>query len=137
MTFHNILIAAPLALSIATLTGCQFNSIVYRADVQQGNLITTEMLSQLEVGMTEQQVVFIMGEPLLRSQLHTSRWDYTYYLNPRYGTISTRKVTLWFDDAHRLARIENDPLPTEHQADRMILDHDSEFKAETKTDAVR
>lgn len=104
-----------------TLAGCNFNSYVYRPDVHQGNLITSEMLSQLEIGMTQPQVQFMLGEPLIRSALHQNRWDYTYYMNPRRGDIKLRHVSVIFDAEGRLAKIEHDELPTEKEADEAIL----------------
>ena len=109
------------ALSTALLAGCNFNSYVYRPDVHQGNLITSEMISQLETGMTQNQVQFMLGEPLIQSALHKNRWDYTYYMNPRRGNIELRHVTVIFDDEGRLTRVEHDPLPTEKEADEAIL----------------
>ena len=44
----------------------------YRVVVPQGNLVTDEMIQQLEVGMTEAQVNFIMGTPLIRDPLELS-----------------------------------------------------------------
>ncbi len=104
-----------------TLAGCNFNSYVYRPDVHQGNLITSEMIAQLETGMTQAQVQFMLGEPLIRSALHQNRWDYTYYMNPRRGNIELRHVTVIFDDEGRLAKVEHDALPTEREADEAIL----------------
>ena len=46
----------------------------YRVVVPQGNLVTDEMIQQLEVGMTEAQVTFIMGTPLIRDPLERDRW---------------------------------------------------------------
>ena len=109
------------AASVALLAGCNFNSYVYRPDVHQGNLITSEMISQLETGMTQNQVQFMLGEPLIRSALHQNRWDYTYYMNPRRGNIELRHVTVVFDEEGRLTRVEHDPLPTEKEADEAIL----------------
>lgn len=82
MTLRTLLVAAPLAAALVSLTGCNFNSLVYRTDVHQGNLVTQEMIDQLNVGMARQQVLFLMGKPLVESQFHRNRWDYTYYLNP-------------------------------------------------------
>lgn len=109
------------AAAAAFTAGCNFNSYVYRPDVHQGNLITSEMISQLETGMSEAQVQFMLGEPLIRSALHKNRWDYTYYMNPRRGNIELRHVTVVFDDEGRLSAVEHDPLPTEQEADRAIL----------------
>lgn len=110
-----------LAAAAALLSGCNFNSYIYRPDVHQGNLITSEMISQLETGMSQAQVQFMLGEPLIRSALHKNRWDYTYYMNPRRGNIELRHVTVVFDDEGRLSAVEHDPLPTEQEADRAIL----------------
>ncbi len=127
MTLRTLLVAAPLAAALVSLTGCNFNSLVYRTDVHQGNLVTQEMIDQLKIGMARQQVLFLMGEPLVESQFHRNRWDYTYYLNPRYGDIQMRRVTLYFDDQDVLTKIEAGRLPTEKQADEMILGRYSDF----------
>lgn len=127
MSLRTLLVSAPLALSLIVLSGCNFNSYVYRTDVHQGNLVTKEMIDQLKVGMARQQVLFLMGEPLVESQFHRNRWDYTYYLNPRYGDIQMRRVTLYFDDQDILTKIDAGRLPTEKQADEMILGQESDF----------
>lgn len=128
-----VLCLSSLVAACLTLTACNINSWVYRPDVHQGNLVTKEMTDQLTVGMTKAQVQFVMGEALIRDQLHTNRWDYTYYVNPRKGEIQTRRVTLYFDDADRLQKVESKPLPTEMQADRMILNLPTDYQ-EAKAD---
>ena len=42
----------------------------YRADVHQGNLVTSEMALQLEKGMTDAQVQFLLGVPLIKDPFH-------------------------------------------------------------------
>ncbi len=100
----------------------------YRPDVHQGNLITQEMVEQLHVGMTQMQVQFLLGVPLLRDMFHQNRWDYVYYLNPRGGEEQKRRLTVYFDEADRLAKYEYTPMPNETQADQMILGHETEFE---------
>ena len=128
MNFRSFAVCAVVRLSVAGLAGCSFNTYIYRPDVHQGNLVTEEMIQQLQVGMSRQQVLFLLGEPLVQSQFHTHRWDYTYYFNPRYGDIESRKVTLTFDDQDRLTAVAHDALPTEKQADEMILGQETDFK---------
>lgn len=106
------------------LSGCgSWNpaNLVYRPDVPQGNLVTKEMVDELKVGMTRGQVQFLLGEPLIKSQFHLNRWDYTYYLNPLKGDVQVRHITVFFDEQDRLVRVEHGQLPTEQQADRLIL----------------
>ena len=51
---------------------------LYRVTVQQGNVITQNMIDQLKPGMTRRQVAYIMGEPVLRNTFNEDRWDYIY-----------------------------------------------------------
>src|SRR5882672_7453552 len=46
----------------------------YRPDIQQGNVVTREMVEQLRESMTRDQVRFLLGTPLLTSIFHTDRW---------------------------------------------------------------
>ena len=102
----------------------------YRPDTHQGNLITKEMIDQLHLGMTQMQVQFLLGVPLLRDMFHQNRWDYLYYVNPRFGDPETRRLTVYFDDTGRLSRYEFTPMPDETQADHMILGAKEAFKAD-------
>ena len=53
---------------------------VYRANIAQGNLIKQEDLDQAEVGMTRNQIRFLLGTPMIDDPFHKNRWDYVYYL---------------------------------------------------------
>ena len=63
-----------MALAL-TLSAC-----VYKIDIQQGNEITSEMVSQLEVGMSKREVTRILGLPLITDPFNKDRWDYYYSL---------------------------------------------------------
>jgi len=84
----------------------------YRPDIQQGNFISREMVSQLREGMTKDQVRFVLGTPLLTDVFHGERWDYPFRMAKGNGEMTTSRVTLTFVD-DRLARIEGGDLPTE------------------------
>jgi outer membrane protein assembly factor BamE len=92
----------------------------YRPDVHQGNIVTQEMVDQLRLGMTREQVRFMLGTPLLTSELHKDRWDYVYYLNPRRGAVQNRRLTVLFKE-NRLDRFNADEMPAESMADVLIL----------------
>ncbi len=111
----------------ATLSACGSTNwgFPYRATIQQGNWITTEQIAQLEVGMTRDQVRFILGTPTLQDVLHANRWDYPYYNQPGYGKDELRKFTVWFEN-DQLVRWAGDPQP-----DRQPFQ-----KADTGKDAV-
>src|SRR4029077_1639733 len=82
----------------------------YKMDVQQGNVVTQEMVGKLKPGMTPSQVRFILGTPLVVDASHKDRWDYVYRFS-RGGTLQeSRRIVIVFQD-DKLARIEGDVVP--------------------------
>lgn len=108
MSCHSRLFRAAL-LGVALLgTACSNVPLgVYRVDVQQGNVLTEEMLAQLTPGMEKRKVRFLLGTPILVDTFNQDRWDYIYTFARGGGTIEQRQVTLFFED-ERLERIEGD-----------------------------
>jgi outer membrane protein assembly factor BamE len=93
----------------------------YRPDVQQGNVVTKEMVDQLAAGMTRDQVRFLMGTPALVSIFHQDRWDYVYLLKRGKGSEEQkRRLTIYFKD-NRAERFDSDTMPPEALADNLIL----------------
>jgi len=84
----------------------------YRPDIQQGNFITQEMVAQLKEGMTQDQVIFLLGTPLLNDMFHADRWDYPFRMQKGNGEVTTSRVTVFFKD-HRVSSFEGGDLPTE------------------------
>ena len=81
-------------------------SCAYKQDIQQGNTFDDEMLSQLKVGMTQQQVVFVMGNALLKDTFHKNRWDYLYTFAKGQEKTERRLLTLYFKD-NKVLKIDN------------------------------
>ncbi|MEQ1440539.1 outer membrane protein assembly factor BamE [Fontimonas sp. SYSU GA230001] len=80
--------------------------MIYKLPTRQGNVIEQKQLDQLAIGMTREQVVYLMGTPLAASPFREDRWDYVgYYKSPR-GQESKRLVTLYFDGEGKLAKME-------------------------------
>ncbi|MBK1700349.1 outer membrane protein assembly factor BamE [Thiococcus pfennigii] len=88
---------------------------VYKMPVQQGNIITEDMVDSLRPGMTKRQVRFLLGTPLLVDFFHADRWDYTYTLRRGHEPMETKRLTLFFED-DALARIEGDMRPDPQRA---------------------
>jgi outer membrane protein assembly factor BamE len=86
----------------------------YRPDVQQGNFVSQEMIEQVKVGQTREQIMFILGTPLLQDVFHKDRWDYPFYLARGNGELTTSRVTLYFKD-DKLARFDGGNLPSERE----------------------
>lgn len=87
---------------VSLLAGCQ---IIYKLPTRQGNVIEQKQLDQLKIGMSREQVVYLMGTPLASSPFRESRWEYIgYYKSPR-GKVAQRTVTLYFE-GDALARMD-------------------------------
>jgi outer membrane protein assembly factor BamE len=80
---------------------------MHRVEIQQGNVITPEMLAQLKPGMTRQQVQFVMGTAAIMDPFHQNRWDYVYILKQGREKEEHRHVTLYFD-GDQLLRVEDE-----------------------------
>jgi outer membrane protein assembly factor BamE len=88
---------------------------VYRMTVQQGNLITEEMIDSVQIGMNQRQVRYLLGTPLLQDMFHQDRWDYTYTMRRGRNPMEVKPLTLWFkDDA--LVRIDGYLQPDPQRA---------------------
>ncbi|SEM01413.1 outer membrane protein assembly factor BamE [Halomonas daqiaonensis] len=93
-----------LSAALLMISGCSYFG-VYKRDLPQGNLVNKAMVEQLQPGMSRQQVVDLMGSPLLEAPFDSSQWDYVYRLDKAYGGVEQRRVTLTFQ-GNQLANIE-------------------------------
>ncbi len=84
--------------------------LMYKIDVQQGNVIDQEMVNSLKPGMSKSQVRYVMGTPILVDVFHQDRWDYLYSMKKAAVQKEKRRVTLYFKD-DRLERLEGDIKP--------------------------
>jgi len=109
MTFSRF---AGTLLLATVLSGCSSVPRIvneYKIDVQQGNVLTQEMVSQLKPGLTKDQVRFILGTPVLADVFHANRWDYVYRLQKgNTGAVEMRKFTAFFDANDKLVRVSGD-----------------------------
>lgn len=84
-------------------------SCAYKPDVQQGNTLEDEQIAQLKLGMTKQQVVFLMGTAILKDPFHKNRWDYLYTHAKGREKPTRRVLTLYFEN-DRLSKIDKSRL---------------------------
>ena len=49
-------------------------------DIPQGNRIDPVLVEQLEIGMSRNQVKFLLGTPAIVDLYHPDQWHYVYYL---------------------------------------------------------
>jgi len=101
-------------ISLIFLSACSrsydggFNvPLLYKIDIQQGNVIEQKMLDRLKPGMDKNQVQFIMGTPVLIDPFHNERWEYIYSFQEGGGVREQRHITLHFEE-DKLSHITGD-----------------------------
>ena len=128
---HKVLIPVT-ALAVLTLTGCGSLrgvgdaipntmaewSLMYRPDVQQGNVVTQEMMDKVRIGMDKRQVRYALGSPMLVDVFHQDRWDYVYTFGRGSIPKEFSRTAMIFKD-QRLVSIEGElqPRPADQRPD--------------------
>lgn len=79
----------------------------YKMDIQQGNIVTQDMIAKVQPGMSRSQVRFVLGTPLVADMFHADRWDYVYRLEKSGRMVEERKIFAVFS-GDKLVRIEGD-----------------------------
>ncbi len=101
-----------LLTSAAFCAGCHFSwPRVANVPIQQGNVITQEMVDKLKPGMTRRQIAFVMGEPVLRNPFNPDRWDYVYSVQVGSVVYQQLRMSLFFEN-DMLAKFTGDMAPT-------------------------
>ena len=107
------LFRAALAVSLLSLlTAC--GSILYKAEVAQGNFVSKEQVAALKLGMPRLQVADILGTPLLVSVFHADRWEYVFNLKRQGIETPSYKLTVYFK-GDALDKIDGSNMPTEQE----------------------
>ena len=83
---------------------------VHKIEIQQGNIVTQDMVNQLKPGMTKPQVRFVLGTPLIADSFHQNRWDYFYSLNDQESPEKRERISVFFADG-KLTHFSGDFLP--------------------------
>lgn len=104
---------------------------VYRLDIQQGNLITQDQINQLKPGMTQAQVRYILGTPLLSDTFNPNRWEYVYSIQPGGENRRQERLTVFFE-GDRLSGFSGNFLPNQDSDDN-ALPRPSTVAADPKT----
>ncbi|MDD2055095.1 outer membrane protein assembly factor BamE [Pseudomonas putida] len=129
-----LLLTSLTFVGLLALAGCSFPG-VYKIDIQQGNVVTQDMIDQLRPGMTRRQVRFIMGNPLLTDTFHANRWDYLYSLQPGGGERQQERISVVFNADDQLVSLSGDFMPGVSR-DQAILGQESSNSVNAPTQAV-
>jgi len=100
---------AVAAVVLVTLTaGCStLEKVVYRPDINQGNYLSQTDVAKIHQGMTQQQVAYTLGTPMLQDPFGTKTWFYVFRQQPGHEGVTQQTLTLTFDSAGTLIAIDN------------------------------
>lgn len=105
---------SPRAILLLTMlvAGCTYVPLLtpYKIDIQQGNVVTQEMVARLQPGMTRAQVRFTLGTPLVVDPFRADRWDYVYLYMKQGAVTEQKRIKVVFKD-DKLSHIEGDVVP--------------------------
>jgi len=104
----NKISTAFILLIALSITACS----IHKVDIQQGNIVSKEMMSQLTIGMTQEEIKTLMGQPLITDPFRRDRWDYIHsFKSGKSNAPRTQyRITLFFE-GDQLARIESEIPP--------------------------
>lgn len=103
-----------LTTTAAVLTmlsaGCSnFNRMAYHPDVNQGNYLTPSGVAKIKKGMTQQQVIYTLGTPMLKDPFGTKTWFYVFRKQHGNASPTQQTLTLIFSRSGILMGIQNSP----------------------------
>jgi len=95
-------------ISLISICSCSvFKSwhFPYMMEVKQGNYITKEQYSQLQVGLNRNEVVSILGYPLVEYIFKKNQWDFIYQDYRNNKLIKSYTITIIFDQNDKIEKI--------------------------------
>ncbi len=78
---------------------------MYRVTITQGTVFSQEDLDKLEIGMTKDQVSFVMGQPSFENFFENNVWNYIYKVTTGDEVDMEKKVKLIFDEKNLLSEV--------------------------------
>ncbi|MFZ1875125.1 MAG: outer membrane protein assembly factor BamE [Chania sp.] len=101
------LTAAAVVLVMLTAGCSTLEKVVYRPDINQGNYLTSTDVAKVHKGMTQQQVAYTLGTPMMQDPFGTKTWFYVFRQQPGHEKVTQQTLTLTFDSAGVLTDIQN------------------------------
>lgn len=86
-----------IILTVCFIQGCSFPG-VFKINVQQGNIITQEMLDTLKPGMTKKQIHFVLGKPVVENLFDESLENYVYTYQKAGGKVEQQTITVFYEN---------------------------------------
>ena len=110
------MLTAAAAVLLMLTAGCStLERVVYRPDINQGNYLTPTDVAKIHTGMTQQQVAYTLGTPMMNDPFGTSTWFYVFRQQPGHESVTQQTLILTFDSSGVLTNVVNRPKLTNEQ----------------------
>lgn len=96
MKYRNLFIVIIACVSLSACTDW-----IYRIDVPQGNFLDVKDVEQLRIGMTKEQVTYVLGKPVVSDSFDHSTWYYVYEMKRgmrKRGEDFKKQLIIQFDE---------------------------------------
>lgn len=107
-----MLTVAAAALLMLTAGCSTLERVVYRPDINQGNYLTPTDVAKIHTGMTQQQVAYTLGTPLMNDPFGTNTWFYVFRQQPGHENATQQTLIMTFDSNGVLTNLVNRPKLT-------------------------
>ena len=94
-----------LIIIISLLIYSCSNTNLYRVTITQGTVFAQEDIDKLEIGMTKDQVSFVMGQPSFENFFEKNVWNYIYKITTGDNVDMEKKVKIIFDEKNLLSEV--------------------------------
>lgn len=90
-------LAAVLLLALGLSACSTVKKVVYRIDVPQGNYLEQDKVEQLQIGMNQEQVLYLLGGPVLIDSFAQNRWNYVFIKREGHNDPVQHTLQVYFD----------------------------------------
>lgn len=99
---------APIFTLFLLVSGC--SNWIFRIDVPQGNFLAEKDVEKLRIAMTKEQVIYVLGNPVVQDSFDHSTWYYVYEMKrgmKKRGDDFKKELIIEFED-NKIAKVSGD-----------------------------
>nr|WP_157988754.1 outer membrane protein assembly factor BamE [Candidatus Erwinia haradaeae] len=97
-----------MAVYLIITGGCStVEKVVYHPDIIQGNYLVDKDVKKIHIGMSQKQVLDILGTPSVKDIFGKNIWYYICHIPLRHHPIRRQKLTLTFNNNGILTHIND------------------------------
>jgi len=71
---------------------------VYKNDINQGSVLRIKNFQKIKIGMTQNEVINLIGTPSIDDIFHRNQWEYIHHSTLKNDEILSLRITLFFDN---------------------------------------